>query len=160
MTGRSRAPSSPIAAGIPRTSLHYHLSLLRAAGLVEIALDDARYGRLRLRDEALDDLGRLLVAFVLDERGSVPGARPPPPPTADEASAPAEPQASLIEPDDVRRPGSHAAHLPVDLARHIAPGARIADLPRTATAGTSKGIAQRQGPDMTNGPAVSRRAVR
>lgn len=62
--------------GIPRTSLHYHLSLLRAAGLVEIALDDARYGRLRLRDEALDDLGRLLVAFVLDERGSVPGARP------------------------------------------------------------------------------------
>ena len=62
--------------GIPRTSLHYHLSLLRAAGLVEIALDDARYGRLRLRDEALDDLGRLLVAFVLDERGSAPGARP------------------------------------------------------------------------------------
>jgi len=62
--------------GIPRTSLHYHLSLLRAAGLVEIALDDARYGRLRLRDEALDDLGRLLVAFVLDERGSVPGTRP------------------------------------------------------------------------------------
>ncbi len=62
--------------GVPRTSLHYHLSLLRAAGLVEIALDDARYGRLRLRDEALDDLGRLLVAFVLDERGSVPTARP------------------------------------------------------------------------------------
>jgi DNA-binding transcriptional ArsR family regulator len=59
--------------GIPRTSLHYHLSLLRAAGLVEIALDDARYGRLRLRDEALDDLGRLLVAFVLDERTMVPG---------------------------------------------------------------------------------------
>ena len=62
--------------GIPRTSLHYHLSLLRAAGLVEIALDDARYGRLRLRDEALDDLGRLLVAFVLDERTAVPGGIP------------------------------------------------------------------------------------
>lgn len=53
---------------VPRTSLHYHLGLLRAAGLVEIAMDDARYGRLRLRDEALDDVGRLLAAFVLDER--------------------------------------------------------------------------------------------
>ena len=72
--------------GIPRTSLHYHLSLLRAAGLVEIALDDARYGRLRLRDEALDDLGRLLVEFVLDEHGSS-RARVPPPPTADGPAA-------------------------------------------------------------------------
>lgn len=54
--------------GVPRTSLHYHLGLLRAAGLVEISVDDARYGRLRLRDEALGDVGRLLAAFVLDER--------------------------------------------------------------------------------------------
>ncbi|HET7727980.1 MAG TPA: winged helix-turn-helix domain-containing protein [Candidatus Limnocylindrales bacterium] len=56
--------------GVPRTSLHYHLGLLRAAGLVEVAVDDARYGRLRLRDESLDDVGRLLAAFVLDEPAS------------------------------------------------------------------------------------------
>jgi DNA-binding transcriptional ArsR family regulator len=58
--------------GVPRTSLQHHLALLVSAGLVTLSVDDARWGRLELRQEALGDIGRLLQAWVIaaEPRGS------------------------------------------------------------------------------------------
>ena len=51
--------------GVPRTSLQHHVPLLIHAGLVSLSVDDARWGNLELRDEALGDVGRLAERYVL-----------------------------------------------------------------------------------------------
>jgi DNA-binding transcriptional ArsR family regulator len=54
--------------GVPRTSLQHHLGQLVNAGLVRLATDDARWGQLELRPEALEELTTLASAWIL-ERG-------------------------------------------------------------------------------------------
>jgi DNA-binding transcriptional ArsR family regulator len=69
--------------GVPRTSLQHHVPLLIHAGLVSLSVDDARWGNLELRDEALGEVGRLTERYVLGRElgragwahGSVPDAR-------------------------------------------------------------------------------------
>jgi DNA-binding transcriptional ArsR family regulator len=51
--------------GVPRTSLQHHLGLLVSAGLVTLSVDDARWGKLELREEALGEIGRLFQSWVL-----------------------------------------------------------------------------------------------
>jgi DNA-binding transcriptional ArsR family regulator len=50
--------------GVPRTSLQYHVRLLADAGLVVLAADDARWGRLMIRTEAIRELGSLAEDWV------------------------------------------------------------------------------------------------
>ena len=57
--------------GVPRTSLQHHLGILVNAGLVRLATDDARWGHLELRPEALDELAALATGWIL-ERGAGP----------------------------------------------------------------------------------------
>ena len=52
--------------GVPRTSLQHHLGILVNAGLVRLATDDARWGQLELRPEALDELSALASTWILD----------------------------------------------------------------------------------------------
>jgi DNA-binding transcriptional ArsR family regulator len=58
--------------GVPRTSLQHHLALLVSAGLVTLSVDDARWGKLELREEALGDVGRLFQGWVLSSDQSRP----------------------------------------------------------------------------------------
>ena len=58
--------------GVPRTSLQYHVRLLADAGLVVLAADDARWGRLMIRTEAIAELGALAEDWV-----RVPDGRQP-----------------------------------------------------------------------------------
>jgi DNA-binding transcriptional ArsR family regulator len=51
--------------GVPRTSLQHHVGLLVASGLVTLSVDDARWGKLELRQEALAEVGRLAQSWVL-----------------------------------------------------------------------------------------------
>jgi DNA-binding transcriptional ArsR family regulator len=51
--------------GVPRTSLQHHVGILIYAGLVSLSVDDARWGQLELRDEALAEVTRLAERFVL-----------------------------------------------------------------------------------------------
>jgi len=50
--------------GVPRTSLQYHVRLLTDAGLIALAVDDARWGRLMIRTEAIAELGALAEDWV------------------------------------------------------------------------------------------------
>ena len=52
--------------GVPRTSLQHHLGLLVNAGLVRLATDDARWGQLELRPEALEELAALASGWILE----------------------------------------------------------------------------------------------
>jgi DNA-binding transcriptional ArsR family regulator len=58
--------------GVPRTSLQHHLGQLVNAGLVRLATDDARWGQLELRPEALDELATLASGWILE--GGAPGS--------------------------------------------------------------------------------------
>jgi DNA-binding transcriptional ArsR family regulator len=60
--------------GVPRTSLQHHLSILISAGLARLATDDAKWGRLVLRPEALSELSTLAAEWILDD-GATPGER-------------------------------------------------------------------------------------
>jgi DNA-binding transcriptional ArsR family regulator len=51
--------------GVPRTSLQHHVRILMYAGLVSLSVDDAQWGRLELRDEALAQVSRLAERYVL-----------------------------------------------------------------------------------------------
>jgi len=53
--------------GVPRTSLQHHLSILISAGLARLATDDAKWGRLVLRPEALSELSALATEWILDD---------------------------------------------------------------------------------------------
>jgi DNA-binding transcriptional ArsR family regulator len=50
--------------GVPRTSLSYHIGVLRRAGLVTTGVEDGRWGRLRLADGGVDDVPRLFRDFL------------------------------------------------------------------------------------------------
>jgi DNA-binding transcriptional ArsR family regulator len=52
--------------GVPRTSLQHHLGLLVNAGLARLATDDARWGALELRPEALTELATLAQSWILE----------------------------------------------------------------------------------------------
>ena len=57
---------------VPRTSLQHHLGILVNAGLVRLATDDARWGQLELRPEALEELTALASGWILE--GGAPSA--------------------------------------------------------------------------------------
>jgi DNA-binding transcriptional ArsR family regulator len=61
--------------GVPRTSLQHHLGILVNAGLVRLATDDARWGQLELRPEALEELNALASGWIL-EGGAASAAEP------------------------------------------------------------------------------------
>jgi DNA-binding transcriptional ArsR family regulator len=50
--------------GVPRTTLSHHMSVLRAAGLVTVVVEEGRWGRLRLREAGIDAAPRLLRAYL------------------------------------------------------------------------------------------------
>lgn len=58
--------------GVPRTSLHHHVGVLIEAGAARLSVDDARWGNLELRPEALADLGRLAERWILGREGPGP----------------------------------------------------------------------------------------
>ena len=58
--------------GVPRTSLHHHVQILLDAGLLTLSVDDARWGHLELRPEALNDVSRMAEHFVLGRSGGGP----------------------------------------------------------------------------------------
>ena len=58
--------------GVPRTSLQHHLSILVTAGLARLATDDARWGQLELRPEALDELAGLASSWILASGEAAP----------------------------------------------------------------------------------------
>lgn len=51
--------------GVPRTSLQHHVRILTYAGLVVLSVDDAQWGRLELREDALAQVSRLAERYVL-----------------------------------------------------------------------------------------------
>lgn len=55
--------------GVPRTSLQHHLSILVSAGLARLATDDAKWGQLVLRPDALAELSELASGWILDDGG-------------------------------------------------------------------------------------------
>jgi DNA-binding transcriptional ArsR family regulator len=63
--------------GVPRTSLQHHLGLLVSSGLVTLSVDDARWGTLELREEALGDVGRLFESWLLEAPDRAPSAATP-----------------------------------------------------------------------------------
>lgn len=52
--------------GVPRTSLQHHLGILLSAGLARLATDDAKWGQLVLRPEALAELSELASGWILE----------------------------------------------------------------------------------------------
>jgi DNA-binding transcriptional ArsR family regulator len=50
---------------IPRTTIHHHLSLLINAGLARLSVDDARWGNVELRPEAVAELSELAESWLL-----------------------------------------------------------------------------------------------
>ena len=60
--------------GVPRTSLQYHVRLLGDAGLIVLAADDARWGRLMIRTEAISELGALAEDWVRVPRRTPTGS--------------------------------------------------------------------------------------
>jgi DNA-binding transcriptional ArsR family regulator len=52
--------------GVPRTSLQHHIRILGFAGLVSLSVDDAQWGRLELREDALAQVSRLAERYVLE----------------------------------------------------------------------------------------------
>lgn len=58
--------------GVPRTSLSYHIGILRAAGLIRHTIEDGRWGRLTLRPDAVARVEPLFRDFLT----SPPDGRP------------------------------------------------------------------------------------
>ncbi len=52
---------------VPRTSLQHHIAILVNSGLARVATDDARWGRLWLRPEAIAELSDLANGWILAE---------------------------------------------------------------------------------------------
>jgi DNA-binding transcriptional ArsR family regulator len=50
---------------VPRTSLQHHIAILVNSGLARVATDDARWGRLWLRPEAIAELSDLATGWIL-----------------------------------------------------------------------------------------------
>jgi DNA-binding transcriptional ArsR family regulator len=59
--------------GVPRTTIHHHVSILINAGLVRMAVDDARTGNIQLRPEAVAELTELAQAWLLGRVQSTDG---------------------------------------------------------------------------------------
>lgn len=51
--------------GVPRTTIHHHVSILINAGLARMSVDDARTGNIELRPEAVAELTELAEAWLL-----------------------------------------------------------------------------------------------
>lgn len=51
--------------GVPRTSLQHHIRILGFAGLVSLSVDDAQWGRLELREDALAQVSSLAERYIL-----------------------------------------------------------------------------------------------
>ena len=62
--------------GVPRTSLQHHLAILVNAGLARLATDDARWGRMELRPEAIAELAALASGWILEDGKPSRDARP------------------------------------------------------------------------------------
>jgi DNA-binding transcriptional ArsR family regulator len=58
--------------GVPRTSLSYHIGILRAAGLIRHTIEDGRWGRLTLRPDAVARVEPLFRGFLADNVTSRP----------------------------------------------------------------------------------------
>ena len=63
--------------GVPRTTIHHHVSILINAGLVRMAVDDARTGNIQLRPEAVAELTELAQAWLLGRVQSTDGTERP-----------------------------------------------------------------------------------
>ncbi len=50
---------------VPRTSLQHHIAILVNSGLARVATDDARWGRLWLRPEAIAELAELANGWIM-----------------------------------------------------------------------------------------------
>jgi DNA-binding transcriptional ArsR family regulator len=64
--------------GVPRTTIHHHVSILMNAGLVRMSVDDARTGNIELRPESVAELTELAEAWLLGRVQSKGGADLPP----------------------------------------------------------------------------------
>jgi DNA-binding transcriptional ArsR family regulator len=51
--------------GVPRTTIHHHVGLLVNAGLARMQVDDARWGKIELREEGVAELAELAEAWLL-----------------------------------------------------------------------------------------------
>ena len=60
--------------GVPKTSMHHHMIVLRSAGLVAVGVGQKRY---RLRTEAVPDLGALLGGYLGAATPPSTASRPP-----------------------------------------------------------------------------------
>jgi DNA-binding transcriptional ArsR family regulator len=60
--------------GVPKTSMHHHMLVLRSAGLIAVGVGQKRY---RLREEALPDLGALLSGYLGAASGPSAASRSP-----------------------------------------------------------------------------------
>jgi DNA-binding transcriptional ArsR family regulator/AcrR family transcriptional regulator len=52
--------------GVPRTSLQHHIAILVNAGIARVATDDAAWGRLQLRPEAIAELAAMADGWILE----------------------------------------------------------------------------------------------
>ena len=60
--------------GVPKTSMHHHMIVLRSAGLIAVGVGQKRY---RLREETLPDLGALLSGYLGAAAGPSTASRSP-----------------------------------------------------------------------------------
>ena len=60
--------------GVPKTSMHHHMIVLRSAGLIAVGVGSKRY---RLREEALPDVGALLSGYLGAATGPSAASRSP-----------------------------------------------------------------------------------
>jgi DNA-binding transcriptional ArsR family regulator len=63
--------------GVPKTSMHHHMIVLRSAGLVAVGVGQKRY---RLRHETVPDLGALLSGYLGAASGPSAASGSPAPP--------------------------------------------------------------------------------
>jgi DNA-binding transcriptional ArsR family regulator len=62
--------------GVPKTSMHHHMIILRSAGLIAVGVGSKRY---RLREETLPDVGALLSGYLGAASGPSAASRSPAP---------------------------------------------------------------------------------
>ena len=60
--------------GVPKTSMHHHMIVLRSAGLISVGVGSKRY---RLREETLPDVGALLSGYLGAASGPSAASRSP-----------------------------------------------------------------------------------
>ena len=60
--------------GVPKTSMHHHMIVLRSAGLISVGVGSKRY---RLREETLPDVGALLSGYLGAAAGPSAASRSP-----------------------------------------------------------------------------------